>query len=778
MESYLQAQGMWDVIELPTPPREDMNYSWKKRNSAVLHTIQISCAPEIFDKIKDINVAKDVWEKLAKMNELKKLWKFLKNGSQSTQGTAELAELSQWFQGSISGTSDCIGRTECLSLLNAFMYRKDCSMEELLEHHPLAKSARFFQHGGTLLSLVISLKDREKVEEMVRLMSPEELEIPGTRGGQTALSAAVVFGFKKAAEILVEKNPRLLTIPDKSGMIPVVKACCHRFEDMAFFLYFETPIELLAPEKGDHGSLLLHYCIQSKMLDLALHLLDKYPRLAFKQNNQGFTPILTLASQPSLFQSRSEFSFWQRWIYSCTKLKQVKPTRDVHVSNDDDHNEQSMQKNIKQQVSCQPRGWTSILPDIFGLKDIHKKKWIHVYVNKILSCIFNELETLSAQEAAKSGVIPAFFLAAQHGIIEFIERATLDMITSVDENSRDVFMHAIEYRKDKFLRYARFLDNPKHLLFCVRDNDENNVLHMTAKLAPNSSLDGISGPALKLQRELQWFNEIASRVPECNELVNHNGETPRQMFSREHDKLLKEGEEWMKKTAQSYTVVGALIVTIMFAAVITVPGGNNQDSGLPTFLHGTLFTVFILSVGISLSSSSTSVLMFLGILTSRCAEDDFLRSLPTKLIIGIFTLLVSITAMMVAFCASVEIMLPGKRWVVILLIIFATIPVAAFMLLQSRLLFEILRSTYGPNILIRRRSWCKEWISEKRNYLMEKMKKLLRKADARRSCTDLELSVPTMTDYSESTTSRIQTSVESPNHIHSFTDPELEETLF
>ena len=80
---------------------------------------------------------------------------------------------------------------------------------------------------------------------------------------------------------------------------------------------------------------------------------------------------------------------------------------------------------------------------------------------------------------------------------------------------------------------------------------------------------------------------------------------------------MKEGEKWMKDTATSCTVVGALIATIMFAAAFTVPGGNDQNTGIPMFFNENLFMLFIVSDSLSLFSSATSVFMFLGILTSR-----------------------------------------------------------------------------------------------------------------------------------------------------------------
>jgi hypothetical protein len=71
----------------------------------------------------------------------------------------------------------------------------------------------------------------------------------------------------------------------------------------------------------------------------------------------------------------------------------------------------------------------------------------------------------------------------------------------------------------------------------------------------------------------------------------------------------------MKGTATSYTVIGALIITIMFTATFTVPDGNDQNTGFPMFSNKKLFKVFIITDALSFISSSTSVLVFLGILT-------------------------------------------------------------------------------------------------------------------------------------------------------------------
>ena len=98
--------------------------------------------------------------------------------------------------------------------------------------------------------------------------------------------------------------------------------------------------------------------------------------------------------------------------------------------------------------------------------------------------------------------------------------------------------------------------------------------------------------------------------------LNKERLTSQELFTKNHKDMRKDGEQWMKDTSISCTMVGALIVTIMFAVVFTVPKGNDQNNGFPIFLNKKLFMAFIVSNALSLFSSSTSVLMFLEILTS------------------------------------------------------------------------------------------------------------------------------------------------------------------
>ena len=79
---------------------------------------------------------------------------------------------------------------------------------------------------------------------------------------------------------------------------------------------------------------------------------------------------------------------------------------------------------------------------------------------------------------------------------------------------------------------------------------------------------------------------------------DHNYEgrlTPWDLFTEKHKDLRADGEKWMKGTVNFYIVVATLISAVVFAAVITVPGGSNQDNGTPILLKSIWFRVFFIS---------------------------------------------------------------------------------------------------------------------------------------------------------------------------------------
>ena len=156
----------------------------------------------------------------------------------------------------------------------------------------------------------------------------------------------------------------------------------------------------------------------------------------------------------------------------------------------------------------------------------------------------------------------------------------------------------------------------------------------------------------------------------------------------------------MKDTVNFYIIVATLITGVVFAAAFTVPGGSNQDTGIPIFLKSIWFRVFFISDAIALVSSSTSILMFLSILTSHFKEMDFLVSLPAKLELGVSALFISIAGMLVAFSATCCLVFKSEMASLpIVIIALASVPIILFVRLHYQFWVDIIRSTYSSRFL-------------------------------------------------------------------------------
>jgi hypothetical protein len=167
-------------------------------------------------------------------------------------------------------------------------------------------------------------------------------------------------------------------------------------------------------------------------------------------------------------------------------------------------------------------------------------------------------------------------------------------------------------------------------------------------------------------------------------LIDHRNimnQTAEGLFAATNKELRKASVEWLKRTSEGCSIVAVLIATVAFAAAYTVPGGPNDTTGIPILLNQPFFVVFTVTDVLSLSFALTSVVIFLSILTSPFRLANFKHSLPNKLILGFTFLFLSVCMMMVAFAATVLLMLHnGEGWRRILLYALSFLPVGIFAL--------------------------------------------------------------------------------------------------
>ncbi|XP_034208371.1 ankyrin repeat-containing protein NPR4-like [Prunus dulcis] len=646
---------LWDVVEATTePPKPEDGEAefkaWRKKDAKALILIQKYCGSANYSLIWGTETAKAAWDTLAeKLNPAQE----------------ELFPLVPREDLNINPTSNDENESihiDEFGLHQPFIVnviRGDWDLvKEYLSRNPEAIRERGSISGATALHLAVSYENVNMAKALVELMTEEDLEIQDANGA-TAMVYASNKGITELAKCMIEKNKKLISLPcPPDNIIPLVRAYSIGHWELARYLYSVTPLEALLQDDGCGGAEIVSESFRAKKLGIHVR-----PDLA---------------------------------VYDIRI--------NVEKGEDGPINERDL---IVRSGMGILRGLVPNPRELFGINHIYKMKWTHERTSEILHSMCEVIKDKSSKQLQGSVVEAAFFEAIKQGHVEFVReifRANPPAFGLTGENGKSMLQFAIECRQEKVYFFLYKFTGIAPRLLTRTDQFSNTLLHAAASLSPVAQLNQIQGAALQMQRELQWFKEIENIVPpKILEVVNiTDGMTARDLFTKNHKELAKEGERSMKEIATSCTVVGALIITIMFTAAFTVPGGNNGNTGKPLFLNEKLFKVFIVSDALSLFSSTTSVMTFLGVLTSRYAEADFLKSLPTKMIIGLFTLFFSIATMMVAFVSTLFIMLGENSWIVIPVILLASAPVVSFAWMQFPLLVEIFISTYGAGIFAKK----------------------------------------------------------------------------
>ncbi|GJT31210.1 ankyrin repeat-containing protein [Tanacetum coccineum] len=508
--------------------------------------------------------------------------------------------------------------------------------ESIIKKHPEVVRCSITENNETALHVAASAKNTHFVKILVKHMKKEDMELQN-KNSNTALSLAAAAGAVTIAKIIVVKNITLLTIPNSQKMMPLYMAALFGKTEMVKYLYGQSHKLQDDGWTSETRGWLLSKCVEADLFEVALDILKAYPELG----DDG-SVLHVLARKPDAFKATDSNFHW-RIINSISAVLHLKM-------------EHTEKKN--------------------NALEIVRTIWKRI-VKKSKKQIDHIIRGPSTRKDNKT-THPSrmLFVAAEMGNTTFI-------------------IELIRYYPDLIWKLGSMRD----LITPLKDHNENNMLHLVGEVAKQRRLQNVSGVALQMQRELLWFKEVEQMIPSTyRDRKNKEGQTLYELFTDKHKELVTKGEEWMKGTASQCMVVAALIATIVFAAAFTVPGGYNQEYGVPLFLERGAFITFIISDAISLFSSSASILMFLSILTSRYAERDFLESLPKKLMIGLATLFLSITTMMIAFSVSFFVLYHNKlRWVPFFISLFATMPVILFATLQYPLLADVFQSTYASS---------------------------------------------------------------------------------
>ncbi|WMV56729.1 hypothetical protein MTR67_050114 [Solanum verrucosum] len=304
-------------------------------------------------------------------------------------------------------------------------------------------------------------------------------------------------------------------------------------------------------------------------------------------------------------------------------------------------------------------------------------------------------------EMSKTKETP-LLVASKMGTVEMVQRILKKFpiaIQDTDCNEKNILLLAVEHRQTDVYNWLIGEKYPEYVFYHV-DKHGNNAVHLAA-MYQKLEVWRIPGSALQLQGERKWYKYVKHTLPPQSYVrYNNKGQTPRQIFVETHAKLLSDGTQWLVTTANSFSVVAALIATVAFATSATIPGGAD-DNGHPHLENQPAFDVFSITSLVSLCFSVTALVFFLAILTSRCRHNDFEKDLPRKLLLGLTSLFASITAILISFCAAHFFVLRDKfRTAAIPIYGVTCIPVVFFAFNQFPLYVDLIRS-YIQNLPLR-----------------------------------------------------------------------------
>ncbi|KAH9680694.1 ANK REP REGION domain-containing protein [Citrus sinensis] len=531
------------------------------------------------------------------------------------------------------------------------------------ENNPMSREAKLTRSGDTALHIAAAAGQTNIVSELVEIMGENAsnvLKIQNDRG-DTALHLAAALGNEAMCHCMASKDRELISVRNNDS--------------------------------------------------IAFQIMRAYADLVNSVNENGLTPLHILASKPNAFKSGSRLGLFDRIIYYCIPVNEFKVDKHDHEAystysrakngpktkgeaDDKESPERSRSINLskngdKDGQFFPPNDAACVLffrllmkallivlglvpetppvlenDQIFRSRNISLESEVAVHNkdgnarDETATAAVQELKFMKKKDQQSGRKATPILIAAKMGVTEMVEKI-LDTfpvaIHDLDSEKKNLVLLAVENRQTgiyKLLLDRKMLGESDLSIFQHVDIKGNSALHLAAKFGEYGPWR-IPGAALQMQWEIKWYKFVKESMPRYFFLgYNNKGKTPKEIFTKTHKELVKDGQEWLSRTSESCLVVAALIASVALTTSATVPGGLNEQSGKPILENEPAFKIFPISSFVALCFSMTALSFFLSILTSTYREKDFAMALPRKLLLGLTSLFTSISAIMISFCSG------------------------------------------------------------------------------------------------------------------------------
>ncbi|XP_022716167.1 uncharacterized protein LOC111275235 [Durio zibethinus] len=597
---------------------------------------------------------------------------------------------------------------------------------------------------------IAAYKESEEVLQALVKMVPQskkrELLKMKNLYGNTILHEVATTNKIKAADLLIREllfsdgplnrendireREEILADRNKLGETPLFRAAEYGKKMMVMYLAkeIEQVGNLQNHYKRDDGVSILHIAVIGQHFETAIWFLKKDAQLATYKDKNGKTSLHLLASMATAFKSSSPTSsMFKELIYYCLPSDSCNDQDEIDQlplnlqSKDLEQGESSQglhqskrSKGIKLYCAILRRlagGW-KMLDRIWSRKIMYASavklakmlvqtdaSWFEPHEaeeDDIICLDRKEDEEERVKKSASNGKEylrepdTPLFIAASTGIVEIVNEILNvypQAVEHISKTGQNILHVATLHRKYRVFNIVKNKDKAKRLARGI-DSHGCTILHHAADTKYYQGGTKPT-PALKLQQELTWFENVKNQIPSHFTMhCNKENMTADQLFKNMHLEQLKTAQDWVKNTSQSCSTVAVLVATVVFTAAYTAPGGFLQN-GRPILLEKPLYSFFTVMDIAGLASSLTSVVIFLSILTSSLEFEDFLHTLPRNLSLGFTFLFFSVTSTMLTFTATILLLVHlEKKWTATLTYAAAFLPICVFALFQFPLYYQ------------------------------------------------------------------------------------------
>ncbi|XP_042504952.1 ankyrin repeat-containing protein At5g02620-like [Macadamia integrifolia] len=549
-------------------------------------------------------------------------------------------------------------------------------LDIFLEFYRERPTSPINDRGDTILHLLILNKNITTASELLKLPLLDGLTAKNSKGNTPLHEAAMVGNDALTiAELMVGKEKSLVSECNLKGETPLYLAAAYGQTKMFNFLRKTISHDHPGLKRND-GCTVLHAAVMGEFYGLALKVMDWYPDLALDCNGKSVTALHLLCESPSSFKSGtlySEFNIskapfipWALFklvIYFCMPLDAVEDPEET----ENGQSSSSSAGNRKQTAGMGRRlvnsfSWIRLLRGIDDEKQKHNLARVLAKRLIIREPVYHSVPYISSTTNAISDTL---MLAARYGIVEVIDMIFTEYQRSIeflDKDGKNILHITAEYRQEGIFKILKSRGLLTTKIVTDVDKHKNTPLHLAADYAEHVQEKIFGPPAQKMWREMLWFKQVKDvSLSHLFHLRNDKDKTADELFDSSHWHLLEESVKKNKEVTESVILISTLIATINFTASFAVPGGYDQESGIPVFfrIRGD-FPPFYAYSSIALFFSVIAISGCISSYLSRFHKNDFYLILPLKYLFNGNSLLFSVTYTVLAFSQAILLVTKDK----------------------------------------------------------------------------------------------------------------------